>query len=829
MQKAQSLIGQGNFVSAEKILKTSTKNFPNQPGPWFLLGYCCHAQKKYDQALAAYEKSKGFPALKSRTLYNIACIHSIKGNKDKAFEVLDEAVKAGFSNFGSLQSDADFTNIKSDPRFKKYKPKWLSDDQLFIEPTRIIHKWAGEAAGDQFGWTARRVGDLDGDNVIDFVSTAPTFNNGAGKIYVYSSKTGKLIHSMTGKAGYRLGNSAVGIGDINNDNVPDILAGAPNVNGRGAAFAYSGKDGSILHSIFGKTAAGQFGYEVSEAGDVDGDQVPDFLVGEMAGNGKATKSGRVIVYSGKTGKSIFEIKGERTGDGFGNAAAITNNGSGKFLIAIGAQNAGTNKRGRVYVYEVENAKPRLRFKIEGNKNSVNLGQMFISFPGDLDKDGTPDVYASDFSDNTQARGGGKVVVHSGDNGKELLSLFGSVPGEGLGTSPSDAGDVDGDGIGDLVVGAWQNGEGSQSGGKVYLYSAGNGGKLLRSWTCKQSGDTLGFDACGIGDVDGDGFIDLLLTSAWSNKNGAKTGRVFIVAGEDFAKQKKAKPKAKLIPGKVSTLLDNIECGTGGINIDSKGFLYTADFGSRLNGKGTRGKYLFKVSPDGKSTVFTDQLFGGSGNTFDSSGNLFQSSIRGGFISKISPDGKATVFSKGFKAPVGLAFNSKQELFVCNCGNNTISKVSPDGKSELFCDSKLLNCPNGITAGPDDCLYVCNFSNGGVIKIQPNGNASRLATLPGNNNGHLIYHKDYLYVIARKDCRVYRVDMAGRVEPFIGNGKRGKADGDPLSASLSLPNSLILSHDGKWMYINETSPTSGDHTILSPTRIRKVAVAEEASN
>ena len=827
IQQAQTLIGQQNFAQAETVMKKAADKFPDKAGAWYFLGYARHGQKKYETALQAYETANKLASGQGPSiLYNMACVYAIQNKKDEAFKHLDAAIKAGFSNISHLQTDTDLVNLRADERFKKYKSKWLSDEDLFVEPTRIIQKWVGEAAGDQFGWTARRVGDIDRDGAVDVITTAPTHQNNSGKVYIYSARSGKLLHAVTGKPGDRLGNSAVGIGDINGDEIPDFICGAPSSGGKGAAIVYSGSDAEVIFRIEGTTPKGQFGYEVSELDDINDDGVPDFLIGEMVGNGKVKASGRAIAYSGKTGKQLFELNGEEANDCFGNAAAAIKTKDGSTLLAIGAQNAGPANRGTVYVYTIKASKPNLKFKIRGDKNSVNLGQMFISFPGDLNADGIPDVYASDFSDNTKARGAGKVVVHSGADGKRILSIHGTVAGEGLGTSPSDAGDVDSDGIGDLVIGAWQNPEASQSGGKVYLYSCGSDGKLLRSWTCKQSGDTLGFDACGIGDVDGDGHIDFLLTSAWSNAKGQKTGRVFIVAGDDYSNRKNSIDTKQLKAGKVSTVLDNIDAGTGGLNIDNKGRLYTADFGWRLDGRGKGGNFIHRVTPDGKSELFCTKMRGASGNTFDSDGNLYQSSIGGNFISKISPDGTVTDFCKsGLRSPVGLCFDSRGELFACNCGSNSIQKISTNGKSKLFCNSPLLKCPNGITVGPDDMIYVCNFGNGDVIQINPKGDASKLASLPGKNNGHLIYHRGFLYVLARTDCRIYQIDLAGRVAVFAGNGKRGKLDGAALESSFSLPNSLIISPDEKWMYVNETSPIVGDHRILGPTRIRRIELVD----
>jgi hypothetical protein len=95
---------------------------------------------------------------------------------------------------------------------------------------------------------------------------------------------------------------------------------------------------------------------------------------------------------------------------------------------------------------------------------------------------------------------------------------------------ADAGDVDGDGADDLILGAWQHASGALSGGRVYVYS-GRTRKLLRTITCRTPGDTFGFDTTSLGDVDGDGAIDFLITSGWSGVNGFQSGRLFVIAGD----------------------------------------------------------------------------------------------------------------------------------------------------------------------------------------------------------------------------------------------------------------------------------------------------------
>ena len=82
---------------------------------------------------------------------------------------------------------------------------------------------------------------------------------------------------------------------------------------------------------------------------------------------------------------------------------------------------------------------------------------------------------------------------------------------------------------DLVIGAWRQASAAPMGGKIYVYSAKDG-TLLSMITGQVMGETLGFDATGMGDVDGDGTIDFLLTSAWSAINGTRSGRMYVVSG-----------------------------------------------------------------------------------------------------------------------------------------------------------------------------------------------------------------------------------------------------------------------------------------------------------
>jgi len=260
--------------------------------------------------------------------------------------------------------------------------------------------------------------------------------------------------------------------------------------------------------------------------------VPAGRVGRPGARAGAGGTGRATVFSGATGAALLHVDGETEGEQLGSAVTAVQE-PGQHLLVLGGQGGGPDGAGLVRVLRAEGGAVRPHFVLAADPGGRALGQYFVSIPVDVDGDGLADVYASDWDHHGPAGpGAGRVYVCSARDGARLLTLDGETAGEGFGTSPSEAGDVDGDGVVDLVVGAWQHAGGAPTGGRVTLHDGRDGGRLA-SWTCRVANDAFGFDATGLGDVDGDGGHDFLLTSAWAAVRGARTGRVFVVAGPVF--------------------------------------------------------------------------------------------------------------------------------------------------------------------------------------------------------------------------------------------------------------------------------------------------------
>lgn len=515
----------GDFAGAERELSAITEREPQNGHAWRTLGHVYTQLKRFDQAVSAYQRALAVEPAMLLPIYRIASVYASAQDAERAFEWLAKARATMKIDMTQIEVAPEFEFLKADPRFAKLLPTPEDFASPFVEPVTILREWVGEARGDQFGWIARGIGDVDRDGVEDVVTSAPMKAIGgraAGRVYVYSIKTGKLLWTADGRPGDRLGTGLEAAGDTNADGVPDVIAAGP---GGGVAYVYSGKDGKVLLTLKGENAQDQFGRHATGVGDVNQDGFADLLVGAPGNDGAGEDAGRAYVYSGKDGRVLLMLSGERPGDAFGSAVAGRAAG-GKTSLLVGAPKAGPRHSGRVYVHQDLSGKAR--FVIDADETGAALGAMFLSVPGDLDGDGVADLYASDWANAAKGPSTGRIYVHSGKDGRRLLALTGETAGEGFGTSPSNAGDVDGDGHADLIVGSWQYSGAAVSAGRASLYS-GKDGRPLRTYTSRIPGDTLGFDAVGLGDVDGDGTVDLLLASAWSGIRGNRSGRVFVIS------------------------------------------------------------------------------------------------------------------------------------------------------------------------------------------------------------------------------------------------------------------------------------------------------------
>ncbi len=526
LQAAQAKLQSQDFEGAAAILAEVTNAQPENPQAWMMSGFALERLGRNEQALEAYHHALVLPQPPPRAYYNIGMVHAAMGHPDSAFAWLRQAGATGSIDLTALDRDPRSASLRSDSRYRDLFPSPEEFARPFKEEVRIIREWVGEDAGDQFGWIARNIGDVDGDGISDVTTSAPSKNLGgarAGRIYAYSSGTGELLWSASGAPGDWLGSGIEAAGDVNADGIPDVIAGAP---GAGRAYVYHGATGVVLLTLEAEDSGDNFGRKVSDLGDVNGDGYDDVIVGAPLNDAAGEDAGAAYVYSGSDGSVLLTILGEEPGDQFGSSAGGWIGPRG-MLFVIGAPNAGPSDGGRAYVYDDMSGEPR--FVIESDEGGSQLGGMFVSVIGDVDADGTPDVYASDWAHGALGPYTGRVYVHSGRDGSRIYTMTGEAPGDGYGIGVADVGDVDHDGADDILVGAWQHASEAPSGGKMYLYS-GKNGALVRTYTGIIPGETLGFDTTGVGDVDGDGTVDFLVTSARSAIKGSWAGRMFIISG-----------------------------------------------------------------------------------------------------------------------------------------------------------------------------------------------------------------------------------------------------------------------------------------------------------
>ncbi len=422
-----------------------------------------------------------------------------------------------------------------------------------------------DQASAQFGASVAGAGDVDGDGFADVLVGAPHFDNAfvdEGRAFLYrGSPLGlELAPAWTAygdQDGAQFGVALNSAGDVNGDGFADVVVGAPFFDSgetsgetdEGVMYLYrggpGGLEGAASWSAESNEALALLGDAVASAGDVNGDGFADLLGGASKDDaGFVVDAGRVNLYLGagsapggaaelldgsiadaQLGRSVASA-GDVNGDGFGDA-----------LVGIDQFCAGEGTPGCVWLYLGSGSGaggiPRV---IESPRRAMAVGDRFgraVASAGDVNGDGFGDVIVGAPECEVGAAVGGCAYVYLGSAAglalEPVWEIVGAVERGSLGLAVASAGDVNGDGFGDLLVGApgFESGPTVQGRASVYLgrsdFSTATAGTA--SWTATgiQPDDEFGFSVAGLGDVNGDGYGDIVVGAGFHDGNGGGSG------------------------------------------------------------------------------------------------------------------------------------------------------------------------------------------------------------------------------------------------------------------------------------------------------------------
>ena len=477
----------------------------------------------------------------------------------------------------------------------------------------------GINAGDYSGVSVSDAGDVNGDGVGDLIIGAN--GGGAGRSYVVFGSNAAWsasldLSTLDGSNGFVLngidagdstGFSVSAAGDINGDGLGDLIIGAnaadPNgLSGAGESYVVFGSNATWPASVNLSTLNGNNGFvlngidlgdfsgrSVSAAGDINGDGLSDVIIGAFSAdpNGKTDAGESYVVFgsnaawpasmnlSSLDGSNGFVLNGidtyTHTRSGISVSAAGDINGDGLGDLIIGANLADPNGKtdaGESYVVFGSNA----AWPASMNLSSLNGSNGFVlngvdindysgssvSAAGDINGDGLGDLIIGAYVAGQIDAGKSYVVFGSNAawpasmnlsslNGSNGFVLNGFDTNDQSGYSVSAAGDINGDGLGDLIIGAlWAAPNATTGAGKSYVVFGSN-----EAWSAGMSlfaldgsngfvlngidiNDHSGNSVSSAGDVNGDGFADLIIGAFTADPNGqADAGESYVVFGCNY--------------------------------------------------------------------------------------------------------------------------------------------------------------------------------------------------------------------------------------------------------------------------------------------------------
>ncbi|MCA9755823.1 MAG: FG-GAP repeat protein [Candidatus Eisenbacteria bacterium] len=426
-----------------------------------------------------------------------------------------------------------------------------------------------------YGISVAYAGDVDGDGRTDVLVGATGYDNGqvdegAAFLFLGTAQGLSAIPAWwaeSNQAGSSFGRCVASAGDVNGDGLDDVVIGAPRYDNsftdEGAAFVWMSAPGGIPYgnptnadwTRFGGQDGAQLGWSVSTAGNVNGDAYSDLIVGAYLYDNGQSNEGAAWVYhgsaSGLSTTSNWFRDSAQSSAYFGVSVAHAGdfNGDGYSDVIVGASRftSGQSLEGFAFLYTGSSSGLSAGAPYwygEANQASARLGSSVAS-AGDVNGDGYSDILVgAPYYDNPTLNGGtaylwyGTPTAPVPGNPDNADWASGRQQEDALyGTSVSSAGDVNGDGYSDILVGCPNNdGTPGVDAGMVALWygSADGPYPVAAGWIAEGSAanGNFGFCVAGNGDVNGDGYSDILVGAHDYTNGQTEEGRSFVYYGND---------------------------------------------------------------------------------------------------------------------------------------------------------------------------------------------------------------------------------------------------------------------------------------------------------
>jgi hypothetical protein len=398
----------------------------------------------------------------------------------------------------------------------------------------------GDQEQDLFGFSVAPAGDVNHDGYGDVLVGAPRYDFNYldnGRVFLFLGSASGLATTPSwawspDEDGAQAGYVVASGGDVNGDGTADILVGAPywdspQGDDAGGVFVFLGSAGgpgaTPWDTLYAGATNGHFGWSAATAGDVDGDLDADVIVGAPnLGNGHA-REGATYVFLGNANKfdllPVFTLEGNATSARMGTSVSGAGdvNGDGYADVVFGAPGAGfagSVTAGRAYVYAGAGSGIGAQLLLAGGDADSTQFGWTVANAGDVNADGYADVLIGSPGSDFEALRGGRIDLFYGGSSGPVdpgWTMYGNFEGERFGSALATAGDLDGDGYADFLLGRERVPEPSFQTGQVLVVFGGLGGPGEIA-TLELGPEGAGFAAAvaTTGDTNGDGYAEVLV-------------------------------------------------------------------------------------------------------------------------------------------------------------------------------------------------------------------------------------------------------------------------------------------------------------------------------